>query len=121
MVIHQGGTLKVLFINEASGVIKQLAYDRSLPVYRVLQELFTNTIRHAGARSVRLSFLVEGRFLVCQYTDDGIGLKPGKGGMGMRNIESRLGMIGATYQLAGGNDKGGNDKGFGIKISIPIA
>jgi signal transduction histidine kinase len=113
-VIHQGGTLDVRLINEASETIQQLAYDRALPVYRVLQELFTNTIRHAGAGSVRLSFLVEGECLICLYMDDGVGFKPGKGGMGMRNIESRLGMIGATYELLSSQEKG-----FSIRISIP--
>lgn len=114
-VIHRGGTLDVMLLNDASGAIKQLTYERALPVYRVLQELFTNTIRHAEASQVQLSFRVEGQSLVCAYQDNGIGMKPGKAGMGMRNIESRLGMIGGTYELLSGQEKG-----FGIRITITM-
>ena len=115
-VIHQSGQVAVMFINEASEPMGQLAYERALSIYRVLQELFTNTIKHAGASQVTLSFLKEGNGLVCLYTDDGVGWKPGKGGgMGMRNIESRLGMIGAGFQI---QDPG--MPGFGIKMNIPI-
>lgn len=115
-VIHQPGTLEVFLVNEASDFMKRLSYNRSLPIYRVLQELFTNTVRHAGATTVRLSFLSEEGRLVCLYTDNGVGLKPGKTGMGMRNIESRLGMIGAAYEM-----EAPGEKGFGIRIIIPVA
>ena len=63
-------------------------------LYRIICELFQNTVKHASAGKV--SLLVhfhEGR-LVVQYFDDGVGFDPGDGtsvnGMGLSNMRSRL-------------------------------
>jgi signal transduction histidine kinase len=63
-------------------------------VYRIICELFQNTVKHASASNV--SLLVhhsEGRLMI-QYFDDGVGFDPadcGKmSGMGISNMHSRL-------------------------------
>ena len=82
--------------------------------------MFSNTVKHAGATRVSVSFHREGDWLTCVYKDNGKGLDSGKPGakhspgIGMRNIESRLGMIGATYHI-----QDPEEKGFGMLISIP--
>jgi signal transduction histidine kinase len=118
LMIHQSGAVEVTFDNRAQEDLQRMPYERALSVYRVLQELFSNTVKHAGATRVSVSFHREGDQLTCTYKDNGKGLDPGakKGsGIGMRNIESRLGMIGATYRL---QDPG--EKGFGMLISLPV-
>ncbi|WP_162852692.1 sensor histidine kinase [Dinghuibacter silviterrae] len=119
LVIHQSGAVEVTFDNRAPAEMKRLSYERALSLYRVLQELFANTVKHAGAGKVSLTFYQEGNELVCVYKDNGRGLgkkTPGQPswGIGMRNIESRLGMIRATYQL-----QDPSEQGFGIQINIP--
>jgi signal transduction histidine kinase len=53
------------------------------------------------------------------YTDDGIGIPQNKekkaSGMGMQNIESRLGIIGAQWQI-----KIPENGGYGVAISVPL-
>lgn len=116
LTIHQTGALEVTFDNQAADELKKLSYDRALALYRVLQELFTNTVKHAGATGVSVSISRGDGLLRCTYRDNGRGL--GKiragNGIGMRNIESRLSMIGARYHL-----QDPAEGGFGIWIDIP--
>jgi signal transduction histidine kinase len=116
-VIHQSGSVKVFMDNAAEEVLEKMPYDKALSLYRVFQELFTNTIRHAGATEVHLHFDKTSDILMARYADNGKGLngKSSSVGIGMRNIESRLEMIGATYTL----DTAGAG-GFGIRISLTI-
>lgn len=90
----------------------------ALALYRVLTELVQNTVKHAKASTVVLAcFLSEGEYRL-DYYDDGVGLPPGTAagqGMGLRNMESRLGMIGAGYHI--GNHEG---KGFRMQIDLPL-
>jgi signal transduction histidine kinase len=116
LLVHQSGAVRVIFDNQAPVELRGMDYEPALSLYRVLQELFTNTLRHAAATEVILGFLKEDGGVVCTYADNGKGLSTSaKGGMGMQNIESRLGMIGATYRL-----QEAGRKGFGIRIYVPV-
>ena len=111
--------------------LHRLSGTEALSLYRVLTELTQNTIKHAHAQNITLSFSVDSGRLLIRYRDDGRGLPAagstglpvapvdgsggGKPGMGMRNIESRLNLIGAEYAPEG---KAG--QGFRIQIKLPI-
>jgi signal transduction histidine kinase len=116
-VIHQSGGVKVSMDNAAGSVLDHIPYDKALALYRVFQELFTNTIRHAGATAVELHFELTGDNLIARYQDNGKGLtgKKTRTGIGMQNMESRLEMIGAAFEL-----DAHENSGFGIRISLPI-
>ena len=65
----------------------------ALSVYRIIQELINNTIKHARANEIHLQLRREDNVLILQYEDDGIGfdlesLK--QKGMGLENITSRV-------------------------------
>jgi signal transduction histidine kinase len=65
----------------------------ALSVYRIIQELINNTIKHAQANEIHLQLRREDNVLILQYEDDGIGfdlesLK--QKGMGLENITSRV-------------------------------
>jgi signal transduction histidine kinase len=80
-----------------------------LNLYRVLQELVNNSIRHGKAGEIAIDLWVAKSALKLNYTDDGVGFDKAKvennKGLGMKNIESRLDMIKANYdyQTALGN------------------
>jgi signal transduction histidine kinase len=72
-------------------------------LYRIICELFQNTIKHAGATKV--SLLVhfhEGR-IILQYFDDGGGFDPDDAakmnGMGISNMRSRLKALGGEIEF----------------------
>lgn len=65
----------------------------SLSIYRVIQELLHNTIKHAKANEILIQINTEDDELVIQFEDDGLGydvdnLK--RKGMGLENIKSRI-------------------------------
>jgi len=65
----------------------------SLSVYRVIQELLHNTIKHAKASEILIQINTEGDELVIEFEDDGVGYDPEnlkRKGMGLENIQSRI-------------------------------
>jgi signal transduction histidine kinase len=63
-------------------------------LYRIICELFQNTVKHASATNVSLLIHSHENRLIIQYFDDGIGFNPDDGfqmsGMGISNMHSRL-------------------------------
>jgi signal transduction histidine kinase len=90
-----------------------------MAIYRVLSELINNTLKHASAKNIKLTVDVANDKMEIHYQDDGKGISKKVGasinGMGMQNIESRLGVIGANWQIET-PEKGG----YGVIISVPL-
>lgn len=61
-------------------------------VYRAVQEGLTNCVRHAKARSIKVSVISHENQLDLSVTDDGIGFDPARrrDGLGLRGIEERV-------------------------------
>ncbi len=89
-----------------------------LIVYRVVNELLNNTIKHASAQQVHIALNVVNNEIVLIYEDDGIGfnfdviLNDAKTGMGLKNIISRVKSVDGTISQNSGS------KGFSITIKI---
>jgi signal transduction histidine kinase len=65
----------------------------TLSIYRIVQELFHNAIKHAKASEVLLQINQQDDELVIQFEDDGIGFDRDTlsgSGMGLENITSRI-------------------------------
>ncbi|MHB8188855.1 MAG: GAF domain-containing sensor histidine kinase [Ferrimicrobium sp.] len=58
-------------------------------VLAATRELVTNVVRHARAKQIALTLSVVGNIVTLRVVDDGIGLMPGAGGLGIRNLRSR--------------------------------
>lgn len=103
---------------ESQDSIKSLPFDHALALYRVIQELITNTLKHASAKTISLVMHGEKNRISIAYSDDGLGaagsLSTTKG-TGMQNIENRLLMIGATHEI-----KTGPGQGFMLKMHVPL-
>ena len=81
-----------------------------LMLYRIAQELVNNALRHARARHVHIQlFCVDGEVRL-SVLDDGVGfdfdavMEDKQGGLGLRNIESRLSVVNGhvTFDVAPG-------------------
>ncbi len=99
------------------GILKQLPFDISLSLFRVMQELLSNTIKHASAQKVSIITNKENNYIMIQYSDDGKGTDADvfhSHGIGMYNIESRLSMIQAEYTM-----KSSAGAGFSFNIKLP--
>jgi signal transduction histidine kinase len=112
-IINQSGKLNIEINNQAGPILEKLPLPVSTALYRVLEELLNNTIKHANATKSTLSFISNGGLLVIEYTDNGVGMdtKQTNTGIGLHNIESRLTVINAIYKV-----ETAPDKGYSIKI-----
>lgn len=114
--IDSNAGLNVYFTNEAGAAADSLDLTASLAIYRILEELITNTLKHAAAANIHVYLGVEENKLVLDYRDDGRGLPVGAGlnrGRGLQNIESRLQIIDGAYTSA-------STGGYHIRISISM-
>jgi len=115
-MVEKSGKMSVTLDNQAEDILSQLPFQTTLSVYRVLEELFNNTIRHAHATAIRICFRQENGQLFISYEDDGRGLGRDAGkGTGLLNIQNRLKALSATYEI-----QPASGKGFSIRINIPV-
>ncbi|MBK6362082.1 MAG: sensor histidine kinase [Saprospiraceae bacterium] len=74
----------------------------SLTVYRIIQELLTNSFKHAKAKEILIQLNSEEDAFVIQYEDDGVGFEldePTKKGMGLENIKSRVNYLHGSLSI----------------------
>ncbi|TFF36348.1 sensor histidine kinase [Mucilaginibacter psychrotolerans] len=118
-IINQSGKLTIEVQNRAEAALEQLNITVATALYRVLEELLNNTIKHSGASRAAIVFAASSEQITIEYKDNGKGLPisadTGRKGMGMQNIESRLLNINATFVLS--TQPG---QGFGIGITYPL-
>jgi signal transduction histidine kinase len=71
-------------------------------LYRIAQEAASNALRHGRARNIAISLDATSKSIMLAVTDDGTGLPADartKKGMGLRIMDYRAGMIGATFDI----------------------
>jgi len=68
--------------------------NMQLQIFRILQELMNNSLRHGKATHIKIIFSVVNKINTCHYTDNGIGFDiesiQNQKGLGMKNIASRI-------------------------------
>lgn len=82
--------------------------EKELIIFRIIQELITNAVKHAKAGSVLLNCILENRLLLLTIEDDGTGFDQAteKNGMGLQNIKSRINMLNGQIHIDSEKDKG---------------
>lgn len=80
----------------------ELGAYRSLHLFRMLQEILHNTIKHSGAHRLTVDARIENDMLYIETKDDGKGFVPAavqeQPGLGLQNLAIRARMIGAKLQ-----------------------
>ncbi len=115
--INSAGSMKVVFYN--SGFDHRLPYEYEIEIYRILQELVTNAIKHAKANEIVIQFLVDGDNLTITVEDDGVGFdikKVKTDGLGMKNIFNRTANLDGKYTV---DSSPGNGTSYIFEIPIP--
>lgn len=87
--------------------------DVDRAAYRIVQEAFTNVLRHAGAASITLTVEYHPDMIVVHVEDDG-SFAGGAPGMGLIGMRERAVAAGGT--LAAGPRDGG---GFSVRAELP--
>lgn len=117
--IKTASNMKISFINTCNE--QDFLPQKSIILFRVIQEIITNIVKHSKATTIDLLYSTSKRHLILTISDNGIGFIPihsqksGKN-FGLQNIYSRLELLDATYSL-----ETYPEKGVTYKIDIPLS
>ncbi len=108
-------TLKIDFNASENLSINQ---KNEIHLFRIIHEIIHNTIKHAKAQTLHLFIITAPGELIILSEDDGVGFdfentRDSSTGLGLKSIESRCELIGASLQII-------SVKGNGCKIIIKI-
>lgn len=118
LIAHQvstPGSLKVVVIN--INVNKRVQNNIEIQVFRIIQELLTNIIKHANATEATIQFAEDDNMLNVMVEDNGVGfdIKTANFGLGLNNIEKRMENINGDLVIDSTIDNGTT-----IILNIPL-
>ncbi len=107
--INKSGMVKVVY--QSMGMEnKEMEKSAALAIYRIIQELLNNIIKHSKATEALVQLFNENGKFVINVEDNGKGfdtrLSEEKGGMGWRNIRSRIELLNGKVDLQSSADHG---------------
>ena len=97
----------------------RFTHEVELSLYRVVQELINNALKHSKAKHIDVSVLIHGLSCEISVKDDGIGFdydvikKDKKSGIGLKNIEQRIKVVEGDLEI--------NSRDEGTEFVITIA
>ncbi len=115
---HAAGLFKISCQFEAEGTIPPLEANTASQLYKIAQEAVTNAIKHAKAKSVGISLANGSARVVLTVQNDGLpfpNLKGSSTGMGLRIMNYRANLIGASLEI-----KGEGMRGTRVVCSVPV-
>jgi signal transduction histidine kinase len=100
-----------------TGSQERFAENKEIMLYRIVQEMVNNTIKHAQAKNIELLLNVTSGMMELIFSDDGIGFelneKLDAESIGLKSIQSRVNFLNGKLEI---NTK----PGAGVKYSIQI-
>ncbi|WP_083732941.1 ligand-binding sensor domain-containing protein [Spirosoma montaniterrae] len=106
--------------NTSDETAERLPKDIEVMLYRITQELVSNSLKHANAHFLELRFMQQADRILLNYLDDGVGFDYDRArrngtGLGLGNIESRVALLNGrvTWQSE-------PDHGTRVLIDIPL-
>ena len=115
---------KLNLVNETTltlehfGEMPDLGDEASVMIYRVVQELLNNSLKHAHAQQIVTQIMTNDESLLISVDDDGRGgdfeLAPSKGN-GIANIHSRIAYLGGQVMW-----QSEQNQGTSVMISLPM-
>ncbi len=88
--------------------------ERTVLLIRAVQEIVTNSIRHADARELRIEVRSDQDGIVLRARDDGRGVRDLQPGNGLRGLSER-------FESLGGNVRFDGARGFGVTARVPAS
>ncbi|MEO6686977.1 MAG: histidine kinase, partial [Dyadobacter sp.] len=114
--------LKISFISNTEDSPRQ-SQKTELTIYRIMQELVNNSIRHSQCSMIEINLHVNSTIIELMVTDNGVGFEPeaikdnSLAGLGLLGIESRLAIVDGTINYE--KLKMGGSKAFAIVPVVP--
>jgi signal transduction histidine kinase len=110
----------IAFSCHAAAALPRLPIRTELTLYRVVQELIANSLKHSQATARHLELDLEGQRLRIRFRDNGVGFdlaatRDSGTGLGLRGMESRVDALGGMLSL-----QSSQGNGFSAEILLPI-
>ena len=98
-----------------------MEYEIEIHLYRIIQEIFSNIIKHSGASTVDLRLFTDENFVNLHISDNGKGMSLKKiskdsKGFGLENINRRVYDMNGRIEI-----KSVINRGTLIKIQVPLS
>lgn len=79
----------------------QLEEKTSIYVYRIIQEILQNCIKHSHASNIKLKVQKDSLLLILDIHDNGVGFDPSQitEGLGLNNLRSRIKYLHGRLEL----------------------
>jgi two-component system, chemotaxis family, CheB/CheR fusion protein len=94
---------KLIITSKLSVPENTLDYNTSLAVYRMLQELLNNVVKHSGATKAGVTLTIDATHVYLRVQDNGKGLAEKeihyKKGVGLRSIKNRIDLLGGEFTI----------------------
>ena len=103
-----------VYQHKVSPISLSLKEPYSTHIYRIIQELLTNNIKHSKATNTIVNITLENANLELKYTDNGVGNKNISKGNGLKNITDRVLLMNGNLDI---NTEA--EKGFSVVLKIP--
>lgn len=108
--------IEVQYTFTATGTPSSKKQD--LAMYRIVQELVSNTLKHSGATALAIELSCVNGLLTMNYRDNGCGMQTGtpaiKNGMGLKNIEGRVNFVHGSLEI-----ENNHSSGFFCRVKMP--
>lgn len=113
--ISQHQLLESLKVNFKYQVKENISDASILHLYRIVQEMVNNTLKHSGASESQLTILSNEKYLVFAYRDFGTVniYQPINAGVGLRSLYQRVMILGANLILE-------VDNGLAYYFKVPL-
>jgi signal transduction histidine kinase len=88
----------------------------ALQVLRIVQEVLTNVLKHAQARTVRIATACDGSEVKVLVEDDGVGFDPASAGRGrgLSHLRQRAARLGGSIEIE-------STPGTGTRVRLNLA
>jgi signal transduction histidine kinase len=102
------------------GLSERLSEKIETTVYRIVQELINNTIKHSNASHVSLLLQLRNQVLQVTYEDNGIGYdtETVKKGIGLNSLGSRIKLVRGSFDIESSQMSGGTTAYIRIPLMI---
>jgi len=106
--VTKSNGLQIVFKHEN---VLQLPPEKSIHIYRIIQEMIHNTIKHAQASQLHISLEKKNNKLFLRTKDDGTGFNYSKimqeaSGLGLRNLLTRTEILNGEMYIDSSKEKG---------------
>ena len=109
--------LKCHWTNNASDI--ELSRERATAVFRILQEILTNVLRHARASNLYVKLGRSDNCFELEVKDDGVGItesqRNNNGSLGLLGMKERALLVGGEVRITGEEGKGTT-----VLVRVPI-